>query len=445
MSDLFQGRRDGHRAAVEPLASRMRPRTLDEVVGQPHLLGPGKLLRRMLTADRLGSMMFYGPPGVGKTTLAELVASASDAHFERGNAAAIGVKDVRFVLENALRRLDDTGRRTVFFLDEIHRFNKAQQDVLLGDVERGRVVLVGATTENPAFAVNSALVSRSQVFALEPLGVAEVTALLDRALTDRERGLGVQELTIEPEALTLLATRSDGDARRALTALEIAAGSLPDGRRRVTLDDAEQSIQQKLVAYDRDGMAHHDAISAFIKSVRGSDPDAALYWLAVMLHAGEDPMFIARRIAVLASEDIGNADPRGLTLAAAAYDLTHRVGMPECRIVLAQATTYLACAPKSNASYAGINAALADVVAGRTVPVPKALRSAKNRKDGSYAYPHDHAGGHVEQDYLGVEKTYYRPTDRGYEARMAMLQAELRGEARPGPGGRAAGSSVRAS
>ena len=436
--DLFEGKRAAHRRTVEPLASRMRPRSLADFAGQTHILGEGMLLRRMLEADRLSSLLFYGPPGTGKTTLAELIAHHTAAAFERGNAATIGVKDVRFVLDRARERLEAEGRRTVFFLDEIHRFNKAQQDVLLGDVERGIVTLIGATTENPAFAVNSALVSRSQVFNLEPLGVDAVTALLQRALADTEHGLGELRATIDPEALELLATRCDGDARRALTALEIAVrsetgGGKGDAAPHVSLAVAEQSMQQKLIAYDRDGTAHYDAISAFIKSVRGSDPDAALYWLATMLHAGEDPMFIARRIAILASEDIGNADPRGLTVAAAAYDITHRIGMPECRITLAQATVYLAAAPKSNASYAGINAAMADVKAGRTVPVPKHLRSASNRKDGTYQYAHDGEGGYVDQDYLGVDRTYYVPTDRGYEQRMAAYLASLRGDADASP------------
>ena len=457
MPDLWAPQKADRRRAVEPLASRMRPRTLDEFAGQSHFLGPGRLLRRMLDADRLTSLIFYGPPGTGKTTLAELIATRSNAHFDRGNAAAVGVKDVRFVLDAARDRLENDGRRTLFFLDEIHRFNKAQQDVLLGDVERGVITLIGATTENPYFSVNSALVSRSHVFQFEPLTEEEVLALLRRAIADDERGYGKLDLTVTDDALHHWASVCDGDARRALSALEVAVlsegaeGSGAKGSSEaarpadsaprplgplappITIDlpTAQASTQGKAQHYDRAGDEHYDAISAFIKSVRGSDPDAAIYWLARMLVAGEDPMFIARRIAILASEDVGNADPRGITVAAAAYDITHRVGLPECRIPLAQATIYLATAPKSNASYAAINAAMEDVKNQRTVPVPKSLRSARNRKDGTYQYAHDSDTGYVDQDYLGVDKTYYTPTTRGYEQRIGeYLQwiADQRGE-----------------
>lgn len=447
MPDLWEDRREQHRKAAEPLAVRMRPRDLDEFAGQRHFLGPGMLLRRMLEADRLTSVIFYGPPGTGKTTLAELIAHHTAAHFDRGNAAAVGVKDVRHVLDGARKRLEQDGRRTIFFLDEIHRFNKAQQDVLLGDVERGIITLIGATTENPYFTVNNALVSRSQVFQFEPLTEDDILGVLRRAITDEQRGYGRLDLTVDDDALQHWAMACDGDARRALTALEIAVLSegtgtgdqgsgkpqdcrhdprspVPDPSSRsgqtvhIDLSTAEASIQTKALNYDRDGDEHYDAISAFIKSVRGSDPDAAIYWLARMLVAGEDPLFIARRIAILASEDIGNADPRGITVAAAAYDITHRIGLPECRITLAQATIYLATAPKSNASYAAVNAAMDDVKNQRTVPVPKKLRSAKNRKDGTYANAHNSDTGFVDQDYLGVDKTYYQPTGRGYEQRI---------------------------
>ncbi|MEM8783575.1 MAG: replication-associated recombination protein A [Planctomycetota bacterium] len=443
MVDLFEQRRERHRAAAEPLASRMRPRTLDEFAGQSHFLGPGKLLRRMLEADRVSSVLFYGPPGTGKTTLAELIARSTAARFERGNAAAVGVKDVRFVLDAARTRLEADGQRTIFFLDEIHRFNKAQQDVLLGDVERGVITLIGATTENPYFAVNSALVSRSQVFQFEPLSEDDVAGVLRRAIADEERGFGRVALTVDDDALAHLATHSDGDARRALTALEIAVRSeigraKPEGGSdeaqasdsiRINLAVAEQSIQQKAIVYDRAGDEHHDAISAFIKAVRGSDPDASIYWLAKMLVAGEDPMFVARRIAILASEDIGNADPRGILVANAAYDITHRIGLPECRITLAQATIYLATAPKSNASYAAIKAAEQDVKQRRTQPVPKYLRSSRPRKEGqAYAYAHDSDTGFVDQDYLGVDATFYTPTDRGYERRIAEYLAWIDGQ-----------------
>jgi len=425
----------------------MRPRNLDEFAGQAQFLGPGKLLRRMLEADQLTSVLFYGPPGTGKTTLAELIAGYTSRHFDRGNAAAVGVKDVRHVLDQARHRLEYEGKRTIFFLDEIHRFNRAQQDVLLGDVERGIVTLIGATTENPFFAVNNALVSRSQIFQFQPLNEEDIATLVRRAIADRDRGFGELKITIDEAAIAHWATMCDGDARRALAALEIAV--LSEGAKgqrnqgtsqtahlaprpldpsapplQITLDIAEQSIQQKAIAYDRDGDAHHDAISAYIKSVRGSDPDAAIYWLAKMLEAGEDPMFIARRIAILASEDIGNADPRAISVAAACYEIVHRIGLPEARITLAQATTYLATAPKSNASYMAINQAITDVKTGRTIPVPRHLRSgaysgAKELGNATdYKYAHDSETGFVDQTYLGVDKRYYSPVDRGYEKKI---------------------------
>ncbi len=436
MPDLWQEQRSAKVKLAQPLAARMRPRTLDEFAGQQHFLGPGMMLRRMLEADQLTSVLFYGPPGTGKTTLAELIASYTKRHFDRGNAAAVGVKDVRHVLDQARHRLEFEGKRTIFFLDEIHRFNRAQQDVLLGDVERGIITLIGATTENPFFAVNSALVSRSQIFQFEPLGEDDIARVIRRAIADKDHGFGELAITIDDAAIAHWATISDGDARRALSALEIAVlseqrtASAPKPNPQnptplhITLDIAEQSIQQKAIAYDRDGDGHHDAISAYIKSVRGSDPDAAIYWLAKMLEAGEDPMFIARRIAILASEDIGNADPRAISVAAACYEIVHRIGLPEARITLAQATTYLATAPKSNASYAAINAAIADVKTGRTVPVPRHLRSgaysgAKQLGNATdYQYAHNSETGFVDQTYLGVDKTYYEPVDRGYEKRI---------------------------
>lgn len=450
MPDLWQEKRDQKVSQAQPLAARMRPKSLDDFAGQQHFLGEGKLLRRMLEADQLTSVLFYGPPGTGKTTLAELIANYTKRHFDRGNAAAVGVKDVRHVLDQARKRLEHEGKRTIFFLDEIHRFNRAQQDVLLGDVERGVITLIGATTENPFFAVNNALVSRSQIFQFEPLGEDDIAGIVHRAIENKDHGYGNLHITIDDDAIAHWATISDGDARRALAALEIAV--LSEGAKapgvqgpsenadpkhsapspldplapsiHISLDTAEQSIQQKAIAYDRDGDGHHDAISAYIKSVRGSDPDAAIYWLAKMIHAGEDPMFIARRIAILASEDIGNADPRALTVAASCYDIVHRIGMPEARITLAQATTYLATAPKSNASYMAINQALSDVKTGRTVPVPRHLRSgaysgAKELGNATeYKYAHNSDTGFVEQTYLGVEKSYYQPVDRGFEKRI---------------------------
>ena len=423
-------------AGAEPLAARMRPVSLDEVVGQQHLLGEGKMLRRMLTTGQLGSLIFYGPPGTGKTTIARLLASHTRRRFEQGNAALVGVAEVKAVLERARSALAVDGTQTVFFLDEIHRFSRSQQDVLLADVERGVITLVGATTENPFFSVNSALVSRSSVFQLEPLCEADILALLNRALADQTRGLGALNPQVDQDALAHLATLCDGDARRALMALELAVRSEAEteGAPHVTLAVVQDAMQRKAIVYDKHGDQHHDAISAYIKSVRGSDPDAAIYWLAKMIEAGEDPRFIARRIAILASEDIGNADPRAISVAAACYDIVERIGMPEGRIILAQATTYLACAPKSNSSYVAIDQAIADVRKGRTLPVPKHLqnRGKKAKKvlgtGKGYQYAHDGEHAHVQQDYLGVDKTYYRPVDRGFEKHQAAWLAWLRAE-----------------
>jgi putative ATPase len=416
-----------------PLAVRMRPRTPDEFVGQSHFFGPGKLLRRMIDADRLQSAIFFGPPGTGKTSLAEVIAGRLSAAFEQMNAAMVGVKEVREVLERARDRLLTTRQRTVLFLDEVHRFNRAQQDVLLPDVENGIVLLVGATTENPFFALNAPLVSRSQIFRFEPLTEDDIRALLARAIADPERGLGRYRVRVTDEALAHWAKICDGDARRALTALEIAVLSQvknplapPEEAGEIAIDlaIAEESIQQKAIVYDGTGDEHYDAASAFIKSMRGSDPDAALYWMARMLEAGEDPRFVARRVVICAAEDVGNADPAALMLAVAAMHATEFVGMPEARIPLAEAVTYIACAPKSNAAYLGIDRAMADVREGRTVPVPMHLRDTHYKgaeklghgKD--YKYAHDFAGGVAPQDYLGVDRTYYEPTEHGHEAKL---------------------------
>ena len=416
-----------------PLAVRMRPRTPEEFVGQGHFFGPGKLLRRMIDADRLQSAIFYGPPGTGKTSLAEVIAGRLSAAFEQLNAAMVGVKEVRECLERARNRLLTSKQRTVLFLDEVHRFNRAQQDVLLPDVENGVIILIGATTENPFFALNAPLVSRSQIFRFEPLTDEEVLAILRRAMADKERGFGRYRLKMTDEALAHWAKTSDGDARRALAALEIAVLSQitsplapPEeaGEIRIDLAVAEESIQQKAIVYDGTGDEHYDAASAFIKSMRGSDPDAALYWMARMLEAGEDPLFIARRAVICAAEDVGNADPAALMLAVAAMHATEFVGMPEARIPLAEAVTYIACAPKSNAAYLAIDAAIKDVRENRTLPVPKHLRDASYKgaeKLGhgeGYKYAHDFPGGVAPQDYLGVEKTYYEPTDHGHEAKL---------------------------
>ena len=416
-----------------PLAVRMRPRTSEEFVGQQHFFGPGKLLRRMIDADRLQSAIFYGPPGTGKTSLAEVIAGRLSAAFESMNAALVGVKEVREVLERARDRLLTTRQRTVLFLDEVHRFNRAQQDVLLPDVENGVILLVGATTENPFFALNSPLVSRSQIFRFEPLSDDDVLTLLARAMTDRERGFGRYRLTVAPEALAHWAKTSDGDARRALAALEIAVlsqladpAAAPETVPPISIDlaVAEESIQAKAIVYDGTGDEHYDAASAFIKSMRGSDPDAALYWMARMIEAGEDPRFIARRAVICAAEDVGNADPAALLLAVAAMHAAEFVGMPEARIPLAQAVTYIACAPKSNAATLAIDRAQEDVRENRTIPVPRHLRDASYRGAArlghgeGYKYAHNFKDAVAPQEYLGVDKTYYEPTDRGHEAKI---------------------------
>jgi len=425
--DLFKESRQKNLARVAPLPIRMRPRSLDQFVGQQHFLGPGKLLRRMLEADRLTSVIFYGPPGTGKTTLAQLIAIYTKSEFVEMNASSVGVKEVRAILDAAKERLAAGGSRTVLFLDEIHRFNRAQQDILLSDVEDGLILLVGATTENPFFAVNSPLVSRSQIFQFSPLGEPDIRLLLRRAISDKERGFGNLKFEISDSAIDLWATKSDGDARRALMALEVAVLSQQQegaGAIRIDLDVAEQSIQRKAIVYDGMGDEHYDAASALIKSMRGSDPDAAVYWLARMLEAGEDPRFIARRIAILASEDIGNADPRAISVAAAAFDIVEKIGMPEAQLTLSQAVIYMATAPKSNASAMAIWQAAKDVKEGRTLPVPKHLKDAhyqgaKRLGHGEgYLYSHNFPGGIVGQDYLGVDKVYYNPVNRGYEAEI---------------------------
>jgi putative ATPase len=417
---------ESHALRHQPLAARMRPRELSEFVGQSHILGPGQLLRRAIEADRLQSLIFYGPPGTGKTSLAQIIARQTSSQFERLSGVESNVADMRRVLSAAANRLENTGKSTILFIDEIHRFNKAQQDVLLPDVEAGVVRLIGATTHNPFFFVNSPLVSRSQIFELRPLSEEELYALLQRARADQERGLGYLRLEAEEAALRHLSKLSDGDARKALNALEIAALTTapgPDGVIRVDLAVAEQSIQKKAVVYD-DEDAHYDTISAFIKAMRGSDPDAALYWLAKMIHAGEDPRFIARRIVIHAAEDVGLADPMALVLASAAFQAAEFIGWPEARIPLAEATIYIATAHKSNSTVMAIDAALKDVESGRTLPVPEHLRDthypgAKRLGHGQdYQYAHDFPGHFVAQDYLGADKRYYEPTEQGVERKI---------------------------
>jgi putative ATPase len=410
-----------------PLAARMRPRNLSEYTGQTHILGPGQLLRRAIEADRIQSLIFYGPPGTGKTSLAQIIARQTRSKFERLSGVESNVADMRRVLAGAANRLENSGQPTILFIDEIHRFNKAQQDVLLPDVESGVVRLIGATTHNPFFFVNSPLVSRSQIFELRPLSEAELLDLLQRALSDTDRGLGSLKIRADDAALRHLAKLSDGDARKALNSLEIAALTTPpgdDGFVHIDLAVAEQSIQRKAVVYDGDGDAHYDTISAFIKSMRGSDPDAALYWLAKMIQAGEDPRFITRRIMICAAEDVGLADPMALVLANAANQAAEFVGWPEARIPIAEATIYLATAPKSNSSIVAVDAALEDVRSGRTLAVPEHLRDAhykgaKRLGHGQgYEYAHDHPDHFVAQDYLGTDKRYYEPGDQGVEKKI---------------------------
>jgi putative ATPase len=426
MDDLF-GASDGEKAALDPsapLAARMRPRSLEEYVGQQHILGPGKLLRRAIESDRLTSIILYGPPGIGKTSLAQIIASTTESHFERLSGVESSVADIRRVAAAAALRRRTSGRRTILFIDEIHRFNKAQQDVLLPDVENGNVRLIGATTHNPFFYVNSPLVSRSQVFQLEPLSREDLVNVMNRALGDSERGFGKLRIETARAALEFLAEVSDGDARRCLNALEIAVLTTPpDEGGLIQLDRAvaEQSIQKKAVVYDADETEHYDTISAFIKSMRGSDPDAVLYWLAKMLYAGEDIRFIARRIVIAASEDVGMADPNALVVAVAAQQAVEFVGLPEARIPLAHAAIYVATAPKSNRAYEGFNKAMEDVQAGRILAVPKYLRGTGSKLLGEgagYKYAHDFEGGYVPQAYLPEGRIYYEPTENGFERRV---------------------------
>jgi putative ATPase len=413
--------------ASQPLAARMRPRNLDEYAGQSHILGPGQLLRRAIEADRIQSLIFYGPPGTGKTSLAQIIARQTKSKFERLSGVESNVADMRRVLSAAANRLENTGSPTILFIDEIHRFNKSQQDVLLPDVESGVIKLIGATTHNPFFFVNSPLVSRSQIFELRPLTEEDLLSLMRRALGDAERGLGHLKIAADEEALRHLAKIADGDARKGLNALEIAARTTepgPDGITRLTLAVAEQSIQKKAVVYDGDGDAHYDTISAFIKSMRGSDPDAALYWLAKMIHAGEDPRFIARRIVICAAEDVGLADPMALVLATSALQAAEFVGWPEAQIPLSEAAIYIATANKSNSAVMAINAALEDVRSGRTIPVPEHLRDAHYKgaerlgHGQGYQYAHEGEDHFVAQDYLGVNRKFYEPTEQGVEKKI---------------------------
>ncbi len=415
-----------------PLAARMRPESPAEVAGQQHLLAPGKLLRRAIETDRFSSLIFYGPPGVGKTTLAYVIARHTSAFFVMLNGVESNVNEIREKIAEAKTRLALHNQRTILFVDELHRFNKAQQDVLLPHLERGTVRFIGATTENPYFAINSAMLSRSQIFPLEPVPEEDLVQLLCRAAADKTRGLGNMPLQIADDALQHMARKADGDARKALTALEVAALSTPptpDGFIHISLEVAEESIQQKAVRYDRAGDGHYDTISAFIKSMRGSDPDAALYWLAFMLNAGEDIRFIARRLVICASEDVGLADSNALRVAVAAAKAAEMVGMPEARIPLAHATVYIATAPKSNSAYMALEAAAKDVREGKTLAVPDHLATSTRKKlarlrgatqeETTYKYAHDFGEDHfVPQAYLPEGRVYYAPTSNGLELRI---------------------------
>ena len=438
--DLFEYMREQNMENDAPLASRLRPTTLDEVVGQQHIVGKDKLLYRAIKADKLSSIIFYGPPGTGKTTLAKVIANTTSANFMQINATSAGKKDMEEVVEAAKNNQGMYGKKTILFIDEIHRFNKGQQDYLLPFVEDGTIILIGATTENPYFEVNGALLSRSVIFELKKLGKDDIKVLLKRAITDVEKGMGSYNASIDDDALEFLADVSNGDARAALTAIELGVLTTErsdDGIIHITIDVASECIQKRVISYDKKGDNHYDTISAFIKSMRGSDPDAAVYYLARMLYAGEDVKFIARRIMIAASEDIGNADPMAMVIAAACAQEVERVGMPESQIILAQAVTYMATAPKSNAAVEAISKAMQVVRDTKTPPVPTHLQDAhygsahKLGHGVGYIYPHNYPNNYVKQQYLPdglTDQVFYEPSDNGYEAKIKEHFRKIKGK-----------------
>lgn len=443
--DLFEYVRSTNLEKESPLAARMRPKTLDEVVGQEHVIGRDKLLYRAIRADKVSSVIFYGPPGTGKTTLARVIANTTSAEFTQINATVAGKKDMEEVVAKAREIQGMYGRRTILFIDEIHRFNKGQQDYLLPFVEDGTLILIGATTENPYFEVNGALLSRSSIFELKPLSPEAVKELIRKAVYDKDKGMGIYNAEIDEDALDFLAELSGGDARRALNAVELGIMTTApgeDGKIRLTLEVAQECIQKRAVRYDKNGDDHYDTISAFIKSMRGSDPDAAVYYLARMLYAGEDVKFVARRIMICAAEDVGNADPQALSVAVNASLAVERVGMPEAQIILAQAAAYVACAPKSNASCSAIGAAMQAVGQTGNLPIPAHLQdahykgAAKLGRGTGYKYAHDYPHHYVKQQYLPYEldgREFYKPSGNGYEAKIREHMRKLKEEAEAGP------------